>query len=35
MKKEYTAEELKKLFESIVWEAFHENNVEKFFPSTN
>ena len=35
MKKEYTAEELKKLFDSIVWKAFHENNVEKYFPKKN
>ena len=32
MKKEYTKEELKKLFDSIVWKAFHENNVKKYFP---
>lgn len=31
MKKEYTAEELKKLFESPVWRILHENNVEKYF----
>lgn len=31
MKKEYTAEELKKLFESPIWKAFHENNVKKYF----
>ena len=35
MKKEYTAEELKKLFESNVWKILHENNVSKYFPSTN
>ena len=36
MKKEYyTKEELKKLFDSIVWKAFHENNVEKYFPKKN
>lgn len=35
MKKEYTAEELKKLFESPIWKAFHENNVKKYFPGTN
>lgn len=32
MKKEYTAEELKKLFESTIWRVFHENNVDKYFP---
>lgn len=31
----YTAEELKKLFESPIWKAFHENNVKKYFPGTN
>ena len=31
MKKEYTAEELKKLFESKEWKAAHEGNVEKYF----
>lgn len=32
MKKEYyTAEELKKLFESPTWKILHENNVEKYF----
>lgn len=35
MKKEYTAEELKKLFEGPIWRILHENNVEKFFPGTN
>lgn len=32
MKKEYTKEELKKLFESLIWKAFHEGNVDKRFP---
>ena len=32
MKKEYTAEELKKLFESTLWRILHENNVKKYFP---
>ena len=32
MKKEYyTKDELKKLFDSPIWKAFHENNVEKYF----
>ena len=31
MKKEYTAEELKKLLESPIWKILHENNVEKYF----
>ena len=31
MKKYYTKDELKKLFDSIVWKAFHENNAEKYF----
>ena len=31
MKKEYTAEELKKLFESPIWKILHENNVKKYF----
>lgn len=31
MKKEYTVEELKKLFESPIWKILHENNVEKYF----
>ena len=32
MKKEYyTKEELKKLFESPIWQILHENNVEKYF----
>lgn len=31
MKKEYTAEELKKLFESPIWQILHENNIEKYF----
>lgn len=31
MKKEYTAEELKKLFDSSVWKILHENNVDKYF----
>lgn len=35
MKKEYTAEELKKLFESPIWKILHENNVKKYFPGTN
>ena len=30
-KTEYTAEELKKLFESLVWRTLHEQNVEKYF----
>ena len=32
MKKEYTAEELEKLFGSPVWKMLHENNVAKYFP---
>lgn len=32
MKKEYTAEELKKLFESPIWKILHENNESKHFP---
>lgn len=35
MKKEYTAEELKKLFESLIWKMLHENNVSKYFPKKN
>ena len=35
MKKEYTKEELKKLFESPIWKVLHENNVEKYFPKKN
>lgn len=31
MKKEYTAEELKKLFESPIWKVFHDGNVSKYF----
>ena len=31
-KTEYTADELKKLFESPIWKALHENNVSKYFP---
>lgn len=31
MKKEYTAEELQKLFESPIWKNLHENNVAKYF----
>lgn len=27
----YTAEELKKLFESPIWKILHENNVSKYF----
>lgn len=32
MKKEYTAEELKKLFKSPTWKILHENNEVKYFP---
>ena len=32
MKKYYTAEELKKLFESDIWKIFHDGNVKKYFP---
>ena len=32
MKKEYTKEELQKLFESSVWKILHEGNVSKYFP---
>ena len=32
MKKYYTAEELKKLFGSLVWKALHDQNVNKYFP---
>ena len=33
MKKEYyTKDELKKLFESPTWKAFHMNNESKYFP---
>lgn len=36
MKKEfYTKEELKKLFESLIWKVLHENNVKKYFSGTN
>lgn len=31
MKKEYTVEELKKLFESPIWKAFHDGNESKYF----
>ena len=31
MKKEYTKDELKKLFESPIWQILHENNGEKYF----
>lgn len=32
MKKEYyTKEELKKLFDSPLWQILHENNVKKYF----
>lgn len=31
----YTKEELKKLFESPIWKAFHESNVKKYFRGTN
>lgn len=31
----YTAEELKKLFESPTWKILHENNEKKYFPGTN
>lgn len=31
MKKEYTKEELKALFESNIWKVFHENNERKYF----
>ena len=35
MKKEYTAEELKKLFESPIWKILHDGNEKKYFPGTN
>lgn len=36
MKKEYyTAEELKKLFESPIWKILHMNNEAKHFPKKN
>lgn len=35
MKKEYTVEELKKLFESPIWRIFHDGNVKKYFPKKN
>lgn len=28
----YSKAELKKLFESPIWKALHENNVSKYFP---
>ena len=28
----YTVEELKKLFDSPIWQILHENNEEKYFP---
>ena len=28
----YTKEELQNLFESPIWKALHENNVDKYFP---
>ena len=31
MKQYYTAEELKKLFESEKWKAAHEGNISKYF----
>lgn len=31
MKKEYTAEELKELFESEEWKAAHKGNISKYF----
>lgn len=32
MKKEYyTVEELKKVFESLIWKILHEDNVSKYF----
>lgn len=31
MKKEYTAEELQKLFESEEWKDFRKGNVSKYF----
>ena len=35
MKKEYTTEELKKLFESLIWKMLHDGNEKKYFPGTN
>lgn len=35
MKKFYTKEELKKLFESAAWEMLHESNVDKYFSKKN
>lgn len=32
MKKEYTKDELKKLFESPIWKILHDGNEDKFFP---
>lgn len=31
----YTAEELKKVFESPIWKILHENNVAKYFKVQN
>ena len=36
MKREYfTKEDLKKIFDSPLWQILHEGNVEKYFPKKN